>query len=278
MAVLLMQRITICALKKDRKKILELLQRRGVIEINETIPEDSTFHKMDVSTAENLLNKNIASAKEALQILAIYAPYKKEKLGMLKGRSVISTEVYDKFALKLDSVVNSTNKICYLNKHIAEQKAEILRLNTQWEMLSAWTSLDIPMNFSGTKYTSSFIGTLPNAWTLDMLYEKLAEQMPLNVDIVSSTRDQTAIFVLCAKEKASSVSESLRSIGFSFAATSIDKAPAKQRKDIEKQIEEANFIITTATEEIKSFAEQRENIRFLIDYDVMRAEKYDVID
>ena len=33
MAIMQMQRIQICALKKDRKKILELLQRRGIVEI-----------------------------------------------------------------------------------------------------------------------------------------------------------------------------------------------------------------------------------------------------
>ena len=43
MAMLQMQRIYIYALRKDRKSILELLQRRGVLEINDTIPEDDVF-------------------------------------------------------------------------------------------------------------------------------------------------------------------------------------------------------------------------------------------
>ena len=34
MAVLQMQKISICALKKNRKAILELLQASGVVEIN----------------------------------------------------------------------------------------------------------------------------------------------------------------------------------------------------------------------------------------------------
>ena len=51
MAVLQMQRITICALKKDRKQLLEFLQRKGVVEITNEISEDDVFHKMDVSIA-----------------------------------------------------------------------------------------------------------------------------------------------------------------------------------------------------------------------------------
>ena len=40
MAVLKMQRISICALKKDRKAILEKLQSLGGVEINHVIEED----------------------------------------------------------------------------------------------------------------------------------------------------------------------------------------------------------------------------------------------
>ena len=47
MAVLKMQRISICALKKDRKAILEKLQSLGVVEINHVIEEDEDFKKMD---------------------------------------------------------------------------------------------------------------------------------------------------------------------------------------------------------------------------------------
>lgn len=43
MAVLQMKRINICALKKDRKPVLELLQRRGAVEVDSVLPEDSVF-------------------------------------------------------------------------------------------------------------------------------------------------------------------------------------------------------------------------------------------
>ena len=46
MAVLKMQRISICALKKDRKAILEKLQSLGVVEINHVIEEDEDFKKL----------------------------------------------------------------------------------------------------------------------------------------------------------------------------------------------------------------------------------------
>lgn len=45
MAVLQMQRMSICALKKDRKAILEKLQHMGVMEINHILEEDEDFQQ-----------------------------------------------------------------------------------------------------------------------------------------------------------------------------------------------------------------------------------------
>jgi len=277
MAVLQMQRIHICALKKQRKQILELLQRLGVIELREAMAEDDIFHKADVSMAKPLFEKNISLAREALQILETCVPEKKAKLSMLKGRNEVSTKTYDAFYSNHDAIVHTANHICMLTKQIAEDKAEILKLQAQKEMLFPWTLLDIPMNFTGTKCTASFIGTLPNNWTLEMIYEQLAEMTPLNVDIISSTREQTCIFVLCAKEKRDAVSDALRAIGFSQPASSIDKAPAEQIRDLDNQIADTNLNISVAEEEIKAYSCRREDLQFLEDYDTMRAEKYEVI-
>ena len=49
MAVLKMQKISICALKKDRKAILEQLQHLGVLEVDREKEEDAFFQKMDTT-------------------------------------------------------------------------------------------------------------------------------------------------------------------------------------------------------------------------------------
>ena len=45
MAVLQMQRVSICALKKDRKSILEKLQSMGVMEVRQGLEDESGFEK-----------------------------------------------------------------------------------------------------------------------------------------------------------------------------------------------------------------------------------------
>ena len=127
MAVLQMQSISIYALKKDRKQILELLQRRGIVEINDKIPEDSVFQKMNVEVAESILRKNVDSAKEAIRILDIYAPVETSILSMLEGREEIKIEQYDEFYHEHDSILRIAGRIEALQKKIAEGKAELLK-------------------------------------------------------------------------------------------------------------------------------------------------------
>ena len=49
MAVLKMQRLTVCALKKDRKAILEKLQSMGVLQVDPVSGDDRDFRKMDTA-------------------------------------------------------------------------------------------------------------------------------------------------------------------------------------------------------------------------------------
>lgn len=76
MAVLPMQRVNLCALKKDRKKILEMLQRRGVIEVKDEMWEDGVFQKSDTASAKAVLEKGIAASRQALGVIDSYAPEK----------------------------------------------------------------------------------------------------------------------------------------------------------------------------------------------------------
>jgi V/A-type H+-transporting ATPase subunit I len=277
MAVLHMQRILICALRKDRKAILELLQRRGVIEVNDVLTEDSVFHRSDSSLMKNSLTKTVASAKEAIDIIDDYCDDKASMLSVLSGLKEASTEDYDLFRDKYQSTVKIVNRILTLSKEIAENKAEILKFETQIEILTPWVTLDIPMNFEGTKYTKSFIGTLPKLWTQEEIYEKLAECTPLNIDIISSTKDQTCIFILCQKNVSDKVFEVLRSIEFASPGLASDLIPSKQLEKLEAEITITEENINKAIEEIKSYQEHKDTLHFLQDYDTMREEKYEIL-
>jgi len=277
MAMLQMQRFFIYALKKDRKQIMELLQRRGVVEIKDATAKDEVFYKMDVSYARSSFEKNISSAKEAVDIINRFIPEKKGLLSSFNGRKIVSADDYASFKEKYEQTVHTANHIIANSKKIAELKAEILKLEAQAETLIPWSDLDIPMGFSGTKYTKSFIGTLPKAWSLDELNTALTDYTPFHLDIISSSKDQTCIFVLCTKDIADGLYEKLRSLDFSHSGITSDQAPALQIDEINKRIDGANIEIRTAEDEIKELVSFRDDLLFLQDYERMRSDKYEAI-
>ena len=72
MAMLSMQRINIYALLKYCKDILETLQRRGVVEIENLNIEDSVFFKQDTDAMQAQYARSAQVAKNALEILDEY--------------------------------------------------------------------------------------------------------------------------------------------------------------------------------------------------------------
>ncbi|NTV78859.1 MAG: V-type ATP synthase subunit I, partial [Clostridiales bacterium] len=122
MAVLQMQHISIFALKKDRKQILELLQRLGVIEIKDGKNEDVLFQKNDLSNSKSIFEKNVSITKNALEILDIYAKEEKPFLSGLNGRTIVTADVYDTFHGKYEEVLKMSKDICGYEKIITECK------------------------------------------------------------------------------------------------------------------------------------------------------------
>lgn len=278
MALLQMQRIYIYALKKDRKQILELLQRRGVVEVRKMLKEDKVFSRSDYSTVRQSLEKNIAIADESLAVLNNYVKEDHSLLASLQGRKELPVEAYDSFKEKYMPTIDKAKRIIELTKYIAECRAELSKLQTQVEIIKPWVNLDIPLNFKGTKYTAGFIGTLPRPYTAEEIYERLAQYMPLDVNIISASKDQTCIFVLCLKDHKDKVYEILREMDFALPSLSIDIPPAEKLIQLDQQMEDIQIQIDASIDEMVSYDEYRSDLKFLRDYDTMRLEKYEVLE
>ena len=121
MAVLKMCKINICAMKKDRKKILELLQLKGCLEVHEEVKEDKVFEKVNTATQISLYERQVALTDNALEILEAYIPEEKSMLSSLEGKKVISSDDYYE-------IVNKRNEINGLvNEWYLEDMSENIR-------------------------------------------------------------------------------------------------------------------------------------------------------
>ena len=280
MAVLQMQKVSICALKKDRKAVLEQLQRMKVMEITQTLEEDPDFTRMDTRQERMEFEKSASLADQAMEILDRYAPEKKSMFSALEGKTLIEQEDYQKVLEQKESLLCTAKKILALDKEKAEQKAGILKLENSMESLTPWMSLRVPMSYSGTAHTVMFLGTMPLA-TLEEIYQMLAQDVPeidgVDVSIIHSDKDTVYLAVICLTQDAERLEEVLRNHGFARPSQVWDKEPAQVRAELEQTCRECKERILAIEKEVQSFAGERENLRILADIYRVRAEKYEVL-
>lgn len=281
MAVLQMQRISICALKKNRKVILEKLQSMGVMEINQILDEDDDFRRMDTLNAKNSFEKAAATADRALEVLQIYAPEKKSLLSSLAGKALVDQKRYQQVVESKERLLRTANQIQTLDRERAEQKSEILKLENSIESLTPWLPLEVPMDFRGTEHTEMLLGIMPGEWGMEQIYEVLAEKAPeaegLQVHIISAGQEGTYVTVFCLKEVAQLAEEALRSRGFARPSQLLPQVPAQAKADMEAEIGRRNGQIAEIEQKLSDLGRERESLRLLADYYRVRADKYEVL-
>ena len=281
MAVLQMQRVSICALKKDRKSILEKLQSMGILEISQVADEDDAFSRMDTMNARVSFEKKANIADQALDVLDGYAPESKSMFASLEGKKLIGSSRFQSAVADKEKIMDTAADLIQTSKVIAEKKAAILKLENQIESLTPYLSLEVPMNYSGTKKVAMFIGTMAAETQLQDVYSTLAEQLPeveaVDIQIISSDQDAVYLAVLCMRKDASKVEEVLRSAGFARPAQLSEEVPSVKTQELKESIQQLNNEIKEQEDKINSCAEERERLRYISDYFRMRAEKYEVL-
>ncbi len=281
MAVLKMQRISICALKKDRKAILENLQSLGVMEISHVIDEDEDFHRMDTAGRRLGFEKAAAAADQAIELLDKYAPEKKSMFAALEGKKLISAEKEAKVREERRELLRTARRISELDRERSEQQASITKLENSMAGLAPWLTLDVPLKTSATKRTVFFPGTMPGGTTTEKIYEVLAEQAPdaesAEVTVISSEQSMVYLAVLCLKEEAQQIEDALRSAGFARPSQSWEETPARQQEILQEEIGACRQKIAGIEEEIRTLAAGREDLQIMADYYRVRADKYEVL-
>ncbi len=281
MAVLQMQRISICALKRDRKAILENLQSMGVIEMNQIADGDDGFEKMDTQNARVGFEKKAQLSENALAILDSYAPQKQSLLSSLEGKALIGKKKFDNTVAARETIIAKADTLVALNKEIAENKANILKLSNQIESLSPWLNLDVPMNYTGTDKVAMLLGTMAADTAQDAVYAKIATHAQavdaVDVEIIRTDKDATYLVVFCLREDETAVEEALRAAGFARPSQVVDKKPAEKKADLEAEIKKLNNEISNKEEEIRALTSCREDLKIIGDYFRMRAAKYEIL-
>lgn len=281
MAILNMKRIEILGLQKDRKKIIEFVQRQGCVQLDEMQEEGQHFTNLPTQQTVTQLERYESTVDSALEVLNRYTSGKGGLLDSFAPREEMSMTEYLEKSKTVDATLGKCKQINALYKKIQDSKVEIVRAETAIDQVRPWETLDIPSSFKGTADTQAFIGTIAEPLDREGVLTKIVEADPEaqgEVEIVSADKNQTCLVAICHKDNAKTFEQALRTAGF-VAVSDATKHPPKVRIErLTKQIEQLGADIAEAEEAIKTYDDSRDDIAFLKDYLTLRTDKYKVLD
>ena len=279
MAILDMKRIEILAMLSDSKAIVDLIQQQGCVELIDYSEEK--FYKLSTSAAVSQFDKFHGIATSALEVLDRYVPKKGGLLDSFAPRDDMTVTEFAKRSQDTDAILSKCYGINALYKGIQDAKVDIIRAQTAMDQIKPWADLDIPSSFKGTINTSVFVGTIAEQTDREAILSKLAEIVPeidSEIEIVSADKNQTCLVAICHKDFAKDYEQALRSIGFVAPADPTKHEPKVRIARLEAEIAECEKKIAENEEKIKTYAEFRGDIEFLIDYFTLRTDKYKALD
>lgn len=281
MAILNMKRIEILGLQKDRKKIIEYVQRQGCVQLDEMQEEGQHFTNLPTQQTVTQLERYESTVDSALEVLNRYTSGKGGLLDSFAPREEMSMTEYLEKSKNVDATLGKCKQLNALYKKIQDSKVEIARAETAIDQVRPWETLDIPSSFKGTADTQAFIGTIAEPLDREGVLTKIVEADPEaqgEVEIVSADKNQTCLVAICHKDNAKTFEQALRTAGF-VAVSDATKHPPKVRIErLTKQIEQLGADIAEAEEAIKTYDDSRDDIAFLKDYLTLRTDKYKVLD
>ncbi|MDR2687523.1 MAG: V-type ATP synthase subunit I, partial [Oscillospiraceae bacterium] len=276
MAKLNMKRVEIAGPQRERKQIMETLQRRGVLEL--TGCEGEGLLRLETAGSVAEFEKARGEAEAARRALAEALPAKKKPLlsSFSPGTRAMAGADFDERAARAEGTLETCRRVNRLRAAAAAARAEIARARAQVDQLRPWEALDIPMDFRGTACAAVFIGSVPYRCGAGELAETLACDSA-EIEVVAAFAERSNVFVACHRRDEDRVGRALRDIGFAQAGDPPHCPPAEQLALHGKEIARLRGEIAAAEEEIRGCAGMEGEIEFLIDCYAVRADKYEAL-
>lgn len=282
MAIMPMKKVEIYGLRRNRKQILEILQSNECIEVANTNLGNEVFGVEDVPVARPQYESAQKKFSSAIAILDGMQPQKHSMFEMFEGTNDISYEKYKEIEEESLDVLKVAQEVLVLDKKRTEIKADIAKIKISIDAIASWEYLDVGMNVTDTEYTSLLLGTLPAEYSEEALSVELAKIVPeaslMEMEIISSSPQQTCLCLICHKKEREAVENALRSIGFSYPTQRIKQSPKARMKHLLERIETASAELKTIESSIMGYLDQVEKFHLCQDYFTMRLTRCDVLE
>lgn len=277
MSILPMKKLNICAMKKDRRQLIEKLQSLGVMEIDTLLYKDMPLEGFNTIDDKINFDRKAVAVDNALDILDEYSQEKKGLMASFEGKRLIDNDDFTRILKNESEFFEIAKEITEKIKKIAECKVNIDRNKIAIEMLQPWINLDMPMDFIHTKRTTFFIGTIKEVDSVEEIYDVLGDYVVdienIEVQLLNKGKRICSIVCVCFKEMEDSVEMGLNSLEFARISNVYHGVCKDEIKKLEMENETLRKSMEDLTIDLKEANSYRENLEILSDYYRISAER-----
>ena len=256
------------------------------------------FQRTDTSKARADCEKEIQLAEHALEILQRYVPEHKGMLSSLEGKKLVDLESCRRMEAARETVLHKARKIEELSRkrRNARPRAGSWKMRGRpWSPGRPWRFPWILRGRSGRRPSSGHFRELcprsSSAKWWRRLWRGTPEREPQTSRQLPGRRSTPAItprwcpqtptracvFILVKKEDAGRLEEALRTEGFARPSRTEGTRPAARQEELTKELAALKEKKEALEEQIRAFAESREELKLAADYYRMRLEKYELL-
>ena len=269
MAILRMKPFFLIDVLKNRKKILETLQKLECVQVEPI----TNLKKISPHQTISQIDSMIHDADKAVEIIEKYST---KKDSFLKSPNFKSAEKLNVDIAKSNELHKKVKSILSSMAEIEKIQSKINKLENESLLLYYYLSLDLPTDVQNTKYTNILIGNIPGFWSDESLLNKLGESVYF--EIIDANKLQTSVFFIIPKNINDKVRKILLDIGFSQPPFSSTKKSPKEKSTANKEkIAQLNKEILEYENKIKSMQNEYQNIQDFSDCLRLRKEKYETL-
>lgn len=269
MAVVLMRKLRLCGLKKERKQIIQAIQRLGVIELAEE-PLRTGMMRMDTVSAARQLWEQVELAEQAIGIL------EESDKGSID-------ETKDTMALLADKeeIISRIHRILQNRESYGQIQKQLSQLEKQITELKRWEALSCPMGLTETADAKIRFGIFPGSLKEEeiyaLLHQKEGDNLPVQIHVIFSDKYQTGVGVVSHKSVAEKVYERLREENMMDAPKLTEQIPKEAMTAYEEEEKKLTRQIHLLAGELSALSDSLQNIRAYADESRARAVKYEAL-
>ena len=238
MAKIKLVHFELVSLLDESKKLVEFLQKSGVMELENTCDENLTKYQTDYIVSQYI--KKQKKAVEAYGILEKHCELKKPFIESFSDVSDIDYNEYKLISDRSDKLLDICNEIVSLENKLKSLNGQIAENQALMQYYEPWLTLDIPMASKRTLTTSIFIGCFPQSYNkeevLSLINEADGSPEDVEVEIVSQRKMLTCAVIMCHQSSSEKLLEILKNNGFVIPDKIAPKLPSKAVEELKEDV------------------------------------------